>query len=175
MKKLKETERTERERYLYHNTELLLKRYRDVVWSVEASLEQAKLGFESEMECKLEEFLEMSYVAGFDLSNTNIEEHMRTLERNRKMLSYIDSAAKLLKKKQPDGEILYLIIYYTYLSEKKFESTDEILTKIIEHKIFLTEKSYYRKRKTAIQIMSTLLWGFTSKDCLEFLEKMKGI
>ena len=147
MKNLKETERTDREKYLYHNTELLLKRYRDVVWSVEASIEQAKLGFESEMECKLEEFLEMSYIAGFDLSNTNIEEHMRTLERNRKMLSYIDSAAKLLKKKQPDGETLYLIIYYTYLSEKKCESIDEILTRIIEHKSILQRSRITEREK----------------------------
>ena len=170
MKKSEKQVRAEQEEFLYHNTELLLKKYRDVVWSVEASMEQAKLGFESEMECKLEEFLEMSYVAGFDLSNTNIEEHMRTLERNRKMLGYIDSAANLLRKKQPDGESFYWIIFYTYLSEIKYDSIDEILEKIEKKNVYLSRKTYFRKRKIAIQILSTLLWGFTSKDCVSIVK-----
>lgn len=173
MKKSEKKARTEREEFLYHNTEMLLKKYRDVVWSIEVSMEQAKLGFESEMECKLEEFLEMSYVAGFDLSNTNIEEHMRTLERNRKMLGYIDSATKLLKKKQPDGEMFYWIIYYTYLSEEQSETADDILNKLEGKNFYLTHKTYYRKKKVAIQILSTLLWGFTSKDCEKILKEFK--
>lgn len=51
-----------REKYLYHNIELLLKKYRDVIWSMEISAIQAQNGFELEMGCKLKEFLEMSYI-----------------------------------------------------------------------------------------------------------------
>ena len=43
--KKQEQKRTEREEYLYHNTELLLKRYRDVVWSVEVSAIQTQISF----------------------------------------------------------------------------------------------------------------------------------
>ena len=43
-----------REEYLYHNTEMLLKKYRDVVWSIEVSTIQAQIIFELEMDCKLE-------------------------------------------------------------------------------------------------------------------------
>lgn len=35
-----------------------------------------------------EEFLEMSYAAGAYLSGTQIEEQMRTMERNKKCLRY---------------------------------------------------------------------------------------
>ena len=45
-----------KEEYLYHNTELLLRKYRDVVWSIEVSAIQAQISFELEMDCKLEEF-----------------------------------------------------------------------------------------------------------------------
>lgn len=62
----------------------MLKKYRDVVWSIEGATIQAQMNFESEMNCKLEEFLEMSYDAGADLSGTDIEGQMRTLERNKK-------------------------------------------------------------------------------------------
>ena len=74
--KKKVNEKMTREEYLYHNTELLLKKYRDVVWSIEVSAMQAQISFELEMDCKLEEFLEMSYAAGADLSGTNIQEQM---------------------------------------------------------------------------------------------------
>ena len=40
MRKPKEKDRIEREEYLYHNTELLLRRYRDVVWSIEEFLRE---------------------------------------------------------------------------------------------------------------------------------------
>ena len=78
-----------REEYLYHNTEMLLKKYRDVVWSIEVSAIQAQISFELEMDCKLNEFLEMSYAAGMDVSGTQIQEQMRTLERNKKMLKMV--------------------------------------------------------------------------------------
>ena len=42
-----------REEYLYHNTEMLLKKYRDVVWTIEVSAIQAQISFEMEMDCKL--------------------------------------------------------------------------------------------------------------------------
>lgn len=40
-----------KEAYLYHNTEMLLKKYRDVVWSIEVSAIQAQMSFELEMDC----------------------------------------------------------------------------------------------------------------------------
>ena len=43
-------EKTAREEYLYHNTEKLLKRYRDIVWSIEVETLQAEKDFEEEME-----------------------------------------------------------------------------------------------------------------------------
>ena len=96
-----------KEEYLYHNTELLLRKYRDVVWSIEVSAIQAQISFELEMDCKLEEFLEMSYAAGADLSGTNIQEQMRTLERNKKMLKIIERAIKIMRERHADGEEYY--------------------------------------------------------------------
>ena len=125
--KKQEQKRTEREEYLYHNTELLLKRYRDVVWSVEVSAIQTQISFELKMDCKIEEFLEMSYEAGADLSGTDIQEQMRVMERNRKMLKLIEAAVDLLRKKKADGELYYWILYYTYLSEKPPRRVEDII------------------------------------------------
>ena len=169
-KNKKETEKMSREEFLYHNTEVLLKKYRDVVWSIEVSAIQAQISFELEMDCKLEEFLEMSYAAGADLSGTNIQEQMRTLERNKKMLKIIESAVNALKTSCNLGDAYYWILYYTYLSEKPFKSTEDIVNKICDHiGVYISHKTYYKYKKNAINKLSTILWGFTSKDSLNII------
>ena len=173
MKKVvnKTEEQIMREKKTYHNTELLLKKYREVVWSIEVSAIQAQISFEVEMGCKLEEFLEMSYAAGADLAGTDIQEQMRTMERNKKMLKIIESAVNLLKRKQGQGEEYYNIIYYTYMSEKTYKKVENIIEKIASVTgEYMSWKTYYAKKKRAIETLSTILWGFTSKECLPILE-----
>lgn len=159
-----------RKEHLYHNTELLLKRYRDVVWSIETSVIQAKVSFELEMDCKLEEFLDMTYAAGADLAGTHIQEQMRTLERSKKMLKIIETAVDLLRKKQADGELYYWILYYTYLSEKPCKRIEDIIRLVGEKTEEISWKTYFNKRRKAIEILSTILWGFASKECMPILE-----
>jgi len=167
----KTEEQIMREKKTYHNTELLLKKYREVVWSIEVSAIQAQISFEVEMGCKLEEFLEMSYAAGADLAGTEIHEQMRTLERNKKMLKIIESAVNLLKRKQDNGEIYYFIIFYTYMSEKAYKKVDDIIEKIAsETGEYMAWKTYFVRKKKAIETLITILWGFTSKECLPILE-----
>lgn len=171
MKNIKSEEKKRREKNAYHNTELLLRKYRDVVWSIEVSAIQAQISFEIEMGCKLEEFLEMSYAAGADLAGTDIQEQMRTLERNKKMLKIIESAVNLLKRKQGQGEEYYNIIYYTYMSEKTYKKVENIIEKIASVTgEYMSWKTYYAKKRRAIETLSTILWGYTSKECLPILE-----
>ena len=167
---MKKTEKTVKDEYLYHNTKVLLKKYRDVVWSIEVSAIQAEINFELEMDCTLNEFLNMSYEAGADLSKTHIQEQMRTLERNKKMLKIIETAVNLLRARQKEGELYYWIIYYTYMSDKPLNSIEEIIQKLAEKVDYISWKTYFNKRKQAIEILSTILWGFTSKECLPILK-----
>ena len=171
MKKSIDQSKISKEEYLYHNTEILLKKYRDVVWSIEVSAMQAQISFELEMDCKLEEFLEMSYSAGADLSGTHIQEQMRTLERNKKMLKIIESAVNILRKKQVEGEEYYWILYYTYLSDKPCKRVEDIIKLVGQKTEPMAWKTYFNRRKKAVETLSTILWGFTSKDCLPILKE----
>ena len=49
MMRVKKDTNCERNEYLYHNTELLLKKYREVVFSIEIGATQAEYDFESEI------------------------------------------------------------------------------------------------------------------------------
>ena len=59
----------------YHNTYLLLKKYRDVVWSLELSVQKVKNKFRMEMGSSIEDFLESVYIAGVDFADSGIIEH----------------------------------------------------------------------------------------------------
>ena len=173
MKEIKNTnEKISREEYLYHNTELLLKKYREVVWCIEVSAMQAQIGFELEMDCKLEEFLDMSYAAGADLLGTDIQEQMRTLERNKKMLKMIEMSLNILRNRHMNGEMYYWILFYTYLSEKPCKTIDDVITHVEQQTEPMSWKTYFRRRKDAIKILSNILWGFTSKECLPVLSEL---
>lgn len=171
-KDMRTDKQKEYEKKMYHNTEILLKRYRDVVWSMEVSAIQARMNFEYEMGCSLDEFLQMSYAAGMDFSGTDIQEQLRTLERSKKMLNIIKNSVEMLRKRGKDGETYYWLIYYTFLSEKPEKSIEDIIQKISEKTDdYISWKTYYKYRKGAINVLSTILWGFTSKECLPILEE----
>ena len=82
---------------LYHDTWKLLKKYRDVVWSLEISVQHVRAKFEIEYGTSIEEFLDSVYLAGADLNGSDIEHHAKCIERSHKMLKLLDSAVELLR------------------------------------------------------------------------------
>ncbi len=114
---------------LYHDTWKLLKKYRDVVWNLELSVQQVRSRFEIEYGSSIEDFLESVYVAGIDLSDRSIEHHAKCIERSHRMLKLLDTSIDLLR-------------------------------------------TYYRRRREAIDALSSILWRYTSKDSIDIPEKL---
>ena len=76
---------------LYHDTWKLLKKYRDVVWSLELSVQHVRTKFEIEYGTSIEDFLDSVYLAGAGLAGSDIEHHAKCIERSHKMLKLLDS------------------------------------------------------------------------------------
>ena len=95
---------------LYHDTRKLLKKYRDVVWSLELSVQQVRNRFEIEYGSSIEDFLESVYVAGIDLSDRSIEHHAKCIERSHRMLKLLDTSIDLLRTKHKNGESYYWLL-----------------------------------------------------------------
>ncbi len=84
---------------LYHDTWMLLRKYRDVVWSLELSVQQVRRRFQIEFGASIEDFLDSIYLAGVDFEDTGIQEHARSIERSYKMLKLMENAVNLLRNK----------------------------------------------------------------------------
>lgn len=155
----------------YHDTWKLLKRYRDVVWSLELSVQQLKVKFRVEYGSSIDEFLESIYAAGADLSGTQIEDHAKCIERSNKMITLVNNAIELLRKRHKNGEIYYWILYYTYLVPQQLRNVDEIITQLRPYVRDISYRTYYRRRKEAVEALSSVLWGYTSQDSINILEQ----
>ena len=48
---------------------------------------------------------------------------------------------------------------------------EEIIENLRPHIRDISFRTYYRKRREAIEALSSVLWGYTSKDSLDVLEQ----
>lgn len=153
----------------YHDTRKLLKNYRDVTWSLELSVQQLKTQFSIEYGTDIAEFLESVYLAGADLGGTDLEHHAQCIERSHKMLTLLENAVNLLRTRHKNGEAYYWILYYAYLAPQQCQNTEEIIELLRPHIRDISRTTYFRKQEQAVQALSAILWGYTSKDSMEIL------
>jgi len=156
---------------MYHNTWKLLQKYRDVVWSLELSVQQVRNSFQIEYGTSIEDFLDSMYLMGADMSGTDIEHHAKCIERSHKMLRLVESAIDLLRNKHKYGEIYYWVLYYSFLSPQQLRNVEEVIEKLRPHIRDISFRTYYRRRNEAIDALGSVLWGYTSNECKDILEK----
>ena len=173
MEKSRKYNRPPHENPLYHDTWKLLKNYRDVKWSVELSIQQLKQEFELDYGSDIESFLNSVYIAGADLSGGKLEDHARCIERSYKMLQLLDAAINILREKHKHGEKYYWILFYAFLSTEELDNVEEILDCLSEHLKSISYRTYYQKRREAIDALSSILWGYTSKNSLAVLNQFQ--
>ena len=155
----------------FHDTYLLLKKYRDVVWGLELSVQQVKRRFQMEVGSSFEDFLESIYLAGVDFSDNGIEEQARSIEKSYQMLKLLEVSVNIMRNKHKHGEMYYWLLYYSYLSPQQYRSVDEIIEMIRPHVSDISERTFFRRRKNAVEALSSILWGYTSRDSLSLMEQ----
>ena len=62
--------------------------------------------------------------------------------------------------------------YYTYLSPQAYDGWRKILSALEAHFPPMSRRSYYPYRTEAIETLSSVLWGYTSRECAEVLDKL---
>ena len=155
----------------YHDTMLLLKKYRDVVWSLSMSVEHAKSDFRECFGKSIEDFLDSVYVAGADLSGTDIEERAKCIERSNKMLNLVDEAVATMRQKHKNGELYYQVLYFNYFSTQEYRSQENILEALEKAGFPMCRKTMIEHRNFAVNIVSNFLWGYTAKETKEILDR----
>ena len=142
----------------YHDTLMLLKKYRDIAWIVEVSSRNLQEEFRAEYGCPGRDVLNSLTLNKIDAS---LMDCSQSLEHSAKMLHIIDSAVDLIREKHKKGELYYWILYYAYLSPHKHESSSEILCALESKAPPISLRTYYTRREEAIELLSSVLWAIS--------------
>ena len=119
----------------------------------------------------IEDFLESIYIAGVDFSDNGIQEQARSIEKSYQMLKLLENSVNIMRNKHKNGEMYYWLLYYSYLSPQQYQSVDEIIEMLKPHISDISQRTFFRRRRNAIEALSSILWGYTSQDSLHLLEQ----
>lgn len=138
-------------RKMYHNTQLMLKHYRDIVWALECFPKQIA----EELEQPLGDLDALLGAVDTQLAigNVRLEHRMQNIKQSRLLLDRINDALTVLRQKPGNGEAMYNIIFQTFLTPEKLSHTE------ILYRLDISDRHYYRLRQQAMNILSIRLWS----------------
>ena len=134
----------------YHNTDMLLRQYRDIAWQLEYA--PYEIAEELDYSCENIEEVIRAFDYEFLSKNKSLEYRLERLEHSVCMFKALNEALTVLKNKPDNGELLYRIIYLTYIDPKRM-TIEEILDELGYKRSY-----YYLMKREAITALSTRLW-----------------
>lgn len=154
----------EKRKSAYHNTQMLLKHYRKMVWVFNCYPEEIL----QELEKPFENFDNMVDRLDLEMSigNKRLEQRMENAAKSRLLLDRLNEALTVLRKEPNRGERLYNLIYTAYLSPEKLK-LEEIL-----YRLDISQRHYYRLREQAISILSIRLLSAPNEDVDMWLDML---
>lgn len=147
---------------LFHNTEILLKNYREITWSIELAAFELSDEVEENYFTSMDNYLDILYSSGVDKYAGRIASLAQNAEISKQLITVLHKALDIIREKHEKGEEYYWIIYYTYLYKTKL-SLEQVLSSLAGKGYACGYRTYYRRREEAIEILSVVLWGCTAK------------
>ena len=162
------------EKWYFHNTKELLKKYRQVMMCVDENLDEIEANINN-IGDRFAILAEFTRVEDIDLSEVTLENHIRCMERTRQMIELINLAIDKLRKYDVNGEEFYWILYLKYICDnsEKCKNDMDIIDRMCDEGIPISTSTFYRRHNMAIEALSNIMWGYTSKNNLKIIDKMK--
>lgn len=152
----------EKKKVLFHNTQLMLRHYRDISWLLECFPDNVA----AELDRPLHDLdaLLSAIDAEMGLENKKLESRMESVHKSRLLLDRFNEALTVLKNKPGNGELMYKILYLTYIVPEKLSISE------IRYRLGVCERHYYRMRTNAINILSLRLWATPAAQLDSWIE-----
>lgn len=162
------------EKWYFHNTKELLKKYRQVMMCVGENLDEIETNI-NDIGDRFAILVEFTRIEDIDLSEVKLENHIRCMERTRQMIKLINSAIAKLRKYDINGEEFYWILYLKYICDnsEKCKNDMDIIDRMCDEGIPISTSTFYRRHNMAIDALSNIMWGYTTKDSLKIMNNMK--
>ena len=159
--KIRQAEK-EKKRRMYHNTELLLQHYRDITWMLECF--PVNLAEELDKPMQDLDALLSAVSEEIGLDNRRLENRLKSVGKSRLLLDKFNEALMILKQKPGNGQVMYDIIYTTYILPEKLTHLQLI------YRLDISTRHYYRLRNQAVNILSLRLWAAPATELDSWLD-----
>jgi len=152
----------EKKRRTYHNTQLMLKHYRDINWALECF--PANIAAELDKPLNDLDALLSLVNAEIGMENVKLENRIASVQRSRLLLDRFNEALTVLRQKPGNGEQMYQCLYLTYITPENLNHIE------ILYRLNISSRHYYRIRQQAINILSIRLWATPAGELDAWLE-----
>lgn len=142
-----ETLQSTRHQNIYY-TKLFLEKYREIVWTMKFYANHNEPIFQ-------------------DKSLYTI---IQSYPEIKSLISIFNLTMKQIKRKPKDGWLMYDILYFSYMDDKEL-----CVSEIIYDEIGISESTYFRKKKLAIELISERLWNTSHQDVAAWQKFVKAL
>lgn len=146
----------------YHNTKLLLKNYRNILWQVGCEIDT--IAAELNLPLTNLDALLSRVDAAIGMEDKRVEHQLDRLSKTRQLLDRINEALSVLQMKPGNGKLLYQLIYLTYIDQDERRQCDVL------EELNISKRHFYRLKEEAISIISLRLWNVPSEKLGLWLE-----
>ena len=150
---------------VYHETELLLKLYRKVLFRVNQKLDQVQEESCESTRKDLSDYINSIVEFDSKKKKQKICERLISMGTSLCLLEVMEDALIILKDYPDDGELYYRIIRLSY-----FDSIKSTHEEIMEY-CNLASTTYFRRRIKAIKTYAAMLWGYILPELGESVPK----
>ena len=154
----------ERQKQMFHNTQLLLKHYRNIQWVLECFPDTVAEDLDTPYQ-SLDALLS-TVDTELALDNRKLQYRLESISRSRLLMDKLNEALTLLKKKPGNGDLMYEIINLTYLAPKRMGCAD------IVAQLNMSGRQYYKLRQQAMTLLSIRLWSAPASELDSWIEVM---
>ena len=159
--KIRKAKRNKNKR-VYHNTKLMLEQYRKLAWVVKSFPDEISMELNEEFE-EIDKLIDRLYVE-MAFGKKRIEQRVEGVAQARLILERINIAVNSLRKFHEDGELLYQVIYRSYIIPKRKPFLD------VAGELNISESQFYRLRSKAFGLLSNRLWSAGNREFTFWIE-----
>ena len=149
----------------YHNTKLLMEKYRTLLWVLECS--PCEIAAELNIPLAALDAILAQVDLELALENKRLEARLRALVKTRVLVDQVHDALMVMKRRPDNGQLLYDLIYQTYI-----EPEPKTILDIVDD-LDISPRSYYRLKKEALAIMSIRLWSSPCGEIDSWMEMLE--
>ena len=154
---------------ILHQAKLLLKLYRNVVWSVENHLQDLEVTAKDFGSRRIQDLIDyLAFDFEGDIDTDKVGDHLQSIAETRDLILLVDKAMVRLKSYPLWGELYFdllnrkFIIRYAYSDQDLMEAMN------------LTRATYYRRKNEAINLLGHILWGYILPEMQSTIQSVKS-